>query len=118
MVKALRGAIQISADEPDLIGRAVIRLYRELISQNELDESQIISMIISQTDDLHTCNPATALRSHGVDGFALFCLQELKIDDQLPRTIRFLVHCELSEEQLLKHVYLDGAARLRPDLLT
>lgn len=116
MVKAIRGAIQINDDTREDITDGVYRLFQEMISRNSIPELDIVSLIISQTDDLHSYNPAAGLRSRGVDAFPLFCLQELKIDGQLPRTIRFLMHINYEEGQSLSHVYLDGASVLRPDL--
>jgi len=116
MVKAVRGAIQLEADTPEDIHQATCTLFDVMLKRNKIESEQIISLIISQTDDLHSYNPATALRQHGVDGFALFCLQELKIDRQLPRTIRFLMHITCEEGKSLDYVYLGGAKNLRPDL--
>lgn len=117
MVKAVRGAIQIEEDSPEAIARGVAALYDEIKRRNHLREDQIISLIISQTDDLSSYNPATALREHGVDGIALFCLQELKVQNQLPMTIRFLLHVQnIGNETAVSHVYLGGAGSLRPDL--
>ena len=117
MVKAVRGAIQIEEDSPEAIARGVAVLYDEIKKRNHIQEDQIISLIISQTDDLSSYNPATALREHGVDGIALFCLQELKVQNQLPKTIRFLLHIQdIEKETVINHVYLGGAESLRPDL--
>jgi chorismate mutase len=117
MVKAIRGAIQVDEDAQDAIKTAVLKLYRKIVKKNSLREDMIVSLIISQTDDLQSANPATALREQGVSAFPFFCLQELKVNSQLPRTIRFLMHVEYSEKpEDIVHVYEDGAKVLRPDL--
>jgi monofunctional chorismate mutase len=62
-------------------------------------------------------NPATALRAGGIDAFALFCVQEMKTDSQLPRIIRFLLHTDLPDgTKDITHVYKRGARVLRADL--
>jgi chorismate mutase len=43
--------------------------------------------------------------------------QELEIEGTLPRCVRVLVHVETDRPRSeLRHVFLEGAAGLRPDL--
>ena len=117
MVKAVRGATQIQEDRPQEIQEAVQELFHAILSENQFNEDDIISLIISVTDDIHSMNPATALRAGGIDSFPLFCVQEMKTDSQLPRTIRFLLHIQMPESTKdVTHVYTRGAQVLRPDL--
>lgn len=117
MVKAIRGATQVQADRPEEIGAAVLQLYTSIMEKNQLREDMVVSLIISQTDDLVSANPATALRERNIDAFPLFCVQELKTAKQLPMTIRFLMHAEfVTKPERLFHVYEGGAKVLRPDL--
>ena len=116
MVKAIRGAIQVPEDTPEAIRKGTMDLFGEVMGRNDLKTGEVVSLIISQTDDLASYNPATALREGGVEGIVLFCLQELKITGQLPRTIRFLLHINCDAERAVSHVYLGGAKALRPDL--
>jgi chorismate mutase len=48
----------------------------------------------------------------------LLCMQEMAIADSLPRCIRVLVHwnTDLPPDQI-RHIYLDQARALRPDLV-
>ncbi len=117
MVKAIRGAIQINEDTPHAISEGTMKLFKEIIDRNSINIESIISLIISQTDDLISYNPATALREGGIEGIVLFCLQELKIKNQLPHTIRFLFHVNAESKDHFSHVYLEGAKTLRPDLV-
>jgi chorismate mutase len=117
MVKAVRGATQIEEDRPQEIQEAVVELFHGIVKENEFTADDIISLIISVTDDIHSMNPATALRAGGIDSFPLFCVQEMKTDNQLPRTIRFLLHIQMPEDTKdVTHVYTRGAQVLRPDL--
>ncbi len=120
-VYALRGAIQLQDDTKAAMTQAVHRLLRELISANRLRSHRIIHVVFSQTPDLRSANPATALREMGFASTPLFCAQEPNYSDSLPRTLRVLLLCRapiLSRAYWRRriHCYLDGAAALRPDL--
>ncbi|MDR2078975.1 MAG: chorismate mutase [Treponema sp.] len=112
---ALRGAAQCKNEEDDII-RQVSALYDELLSKNNLDEADIVSVIFSVTGDIDVKNPAAALRFSGrAPDLALFVLQEAAIQGGLERTIRILIHCYLSPAAQPCHVYRNGAEILRPD---
>jgi chorismate mutase len=91
-------------------------LYKELLTENILDEDGIVSAVFSVTADLDAQNPCTALRRAGLAcGTPLFAVQEAAVQDSLPRVIRILVHCYLNEGAVIRHVYRNGAESLRPD---
>ncbi len=113
---AVRGAIQIEADTPELIQQGVSRLMEAVFSKNRIEPHQVVSVFFSQTADLHTFNPATASRMAGYCDFPYFCLQELDVHGSLARTIRVLIHVEGINRGDVTSVYLDGAKQLRPDL--
>lgn len=115
---AVRGATQVENDDRGLIIEAVLELFDTLCTSNELLEDQMVSIQFSVTTDLHSVNPATALRSRDTTfSVPLFCMQEPVIDDMLPRTIRMLVHYYKSDGHRPQAVYLHGAKVLRPDLV-
>jgi chorismate mutase len=112
---ALRGATQCANEEEDII-RQVSALYDELLTQNNLDERDIVSVIFSVTPDLDAKNPAAALRFSGrAADLALFALQEAAVRGGLDRTIRVLIHCYLPQAGRPRHIYRNGAESLRPD---
>jgi len=118
-LKAVRGAIQVSVNEALAIEDAVRRLCGELFSRNTLitNESSV-SILFTQTSDLTALNPATALRKAFPSVcIPLFCMQEPYIVDMLPLTIRIMIQFYAPNDARIHHVYLDGARRLRPDLL-
>lgn len=117
---ALRGAIQISEDRPEVIEGAVKRLFDALLTENpSLDFSHCVDIMFTITPDVTSLNPATALRKgFGNIGVALFCMQEPHITGMAPRMVRVLLHAYLLEGTSLKHCYLEGAQLLRPDLLS
>jgi chorismate mutase len=117
MVKAIRGAVQVEADDTNLITDASQLLYKKMVLSNNVDPEMIISLVISVTDDISSKNPASSLRDRGIDSFPLFCVQEMKVANQLPRTIRFLMHVEFEKKpEHVIHIYEGGAKVLRPDL--
>lgn len=119
-VKALRGAIQLTQDNPETIREGVKRLVSAVLEQNGLSEEDIISLQFTVTRDLRSLNPAAALRQAGppLPGFRqvpLFCSQEPDCHGALPLMIRLLLTGQ-TERNALQPVYLDGARALRPDL--
>jgi chorismate mutase len=112
---ALRGATQCKNEEEDII-RQVTALYDELLTQNNLEEGDIVSVIFSVTADIDAKNPAAALRFSGrAADLALFALQEASVQGGLERTIRILIHSYLPETNRPLHIYRNGAELLRPD---
>jgi len=112
---ALRGAVQCANTVKD-ISEGVSLMYEELLSQNRLEEGDIVSVIFSVTDDLNAVNPCTALRKSGrAGGLALFSAREPDCQNSLERVVRVLIHCYLEEGAKVSHVYRNGAEVLRPD---
>ena len=118
MVKAVRGAVQVEADERGLITSEIKKMIEEIVSSNKIEVPDIVSILFTVTGDLKSVNPAAALRAGG--DFAdtpLFCAQEPETAGALPMMIRVLMTCEnCDNEQVIKHVYTGGAEKLRPDL--
>jgi len=118
-VRALRGAITVDADDPTLILDATRTLLRELVLLNSLDTEQLVSVIFTATPDLTAAFPARAARELGWNDVPLLCMTEMTVSGSLPRCVRVLMHAELPREAGRgRHVYLRGAAELRPDLAT
>jgi chorismate mutase len=112
---ALRGATQCLNEAEDMVLQ-ISALYDALLSQNNLSEGDLVSLIFSVTADLDACNPAAALRRSGRAGdLALFTLQEAAVPGGLERTVRVLIHCYMEDGSVPRHVYQNGAEVLRPD---
>ncbi|MDD4574021.1 MAG: chorismate mutase [Sphaerochaeta sp.] len=116
LISAVRGAICVERDEPALIEEAVCKLYSALLKANEIEESDIACLLLTQTGDLKSRNPAGGLRKGGYCATTpLFCMQELEIEGMLEKVIRILVITNRAVGQV-KPIFLDGAEKLRPDL--
>ncbi|GHT87484.1 chorismate mutase [Spirochaetia bacterium] len=112
---ALRGATRCENDTGDIIEQ-VGALYDELLLQNGLEETDLVSALFSVTSDLDAINPAAALRRSGrASEASLFALQEAYDPGGLERCVRVLIHCYLAENARPRHVYRNGAELLRPD---
>ena len=79
-------------------------------------ESDLISIVFSQTRDLNEANPASALREIGYSDVPLFCTQEPEYKGSMPGVIRVLVSFNCAEKRKVIPVYLDGAEALRTDI--
>ncbi|MDX3455876.1 chorismate mutase [Streptomyces sp. ME02-8801-2C] len=115
---ALRGATQVDADEPQRIVAATTELLQELITRNALDPADLISIWFTASPDLTADYPARAAREMGLVDVPLMCAAELAVPHGVPRTVRVLVHTHsIRPRAAAAHVYLHGAAALRPDLV-
>jgi chorismate mutase len=116
-VRAIRGAIQLDADERDHLLASVDELIRALLEANQVDTDDLVSMILTATPDLHSEFPALAARQLGIGDVPLLCAQEIDVVGALPRVIRVMMHVETDLPRSgIRHVYLRGAAALRRDL--
>ena len=112
MVRAVRGAIKVSGN--DTFADGVNKLISALQQKNGISESDLISIVFSQTKDI-TANPATALRGFGYAETPLFCTQEPEYEGTEPGLLRVLLTFETKNPKSVP-VYLDGAEKLRKDL--
>jgi chorismate mutase len=116
-VRALRGATTIDVDEKDHMFERVIALFEALFDRNEIDHDDLISVLITATDDVHSAFPALAARKFGLGDVPLMCARELDVEGGTPLCIRVMIHLTTERSRgELHHVYLEGARSLRDDL--
>lgn len=117
-VRGIRGAIDVSEDEPEQILRATRVLLEALQDANlSLRPEDLASVIFTVTPDLNSAFPAQAARQLGWTEVPLLCTQEIPVQEGLPRIVRVLAHWNTDLPQgSIRHVFLGQAARLRPDL--
>lgn len=95
----------------------VRELLSEMLGRNGVDHDDIVSVVFTATDDLHSGFPAAAAREMGLGDVPLLCARELDIEGGMPRCIRVLMHVETERSRAeLRHVYLEQARTLRDDL--
>jgi chorismate mutase len=114
---AIRGATTAADNTEAAILNAASELLSAILVANGLAPEQLISILFTLTADLDAAFPTRAARELGWTGIALLDAQQPRVQGDLPRCIRVLVHCETKRTRReLKHVYLGEARRLRPDL--
>lgn len=116
-VRALRGATTVDADTPEQIEERVQALVAAMLERNGVDKDDLISIMFTATDDIHSTFPATAARAAGLGDVPLICARELDIVGGTPHCIRVMMHISTERSRAeLHHVYLEGARGLRDDL--
>ena len=116
-VRALRGAVQVEADEPDAIIEGTMELVAEVMDRNALTTDDVISVIFTATPDLSSEFPALAARKLGFHDVPLLCATEIAVPRALPRVVRLMAHIETDRPRsAIHHVYLRGAKALRLDI--
>ena len=116
-VRAIRGAIQVDRDDPEVIHTDTGMLLAEVIRRNRLEVEDIISVLFTVTPDLVSGFPAAGARLLGLTDVPMMCATEISVPAGMARVIRLLVHIQTDRPRsAIEHVYLRGAARLRPDL--
>lgn len=115
--RGIRGATTVEENSAAAIVAATRELLEQIIALNGLNEKDVASAIFSVTPDLTAAFPAKAARELGWQHVALFDAQEIPVPGSLPLCVRVLIHWNTGKPQAgIRHVYLRGAASLRPDL--
>jgi chorismate mutase len=116
-VRAVRGAIQIDADDRELLLAGVAELIEAVLARNELSSDDLISVFFTSTPDLTAEFPAYAARQAGITDVPFMCATEIPVPGAMERVVRLMAHVETDRSrQDIRHVYLRGAAALRTDL--
>jgi chorismate mutase len=116
-LRALRGATTFDVDEKAHVHARVVTLLREMTTRNEVDHDDIVSILFTATNDLHSTFPARAAREIGYGDVPLICAQELDITGATRQCIRVMMHLHTERARAeLHHIYLEGAVGLRDDL--
>src|SRR3954467_5471250 len=116
-VRAVRGAIQVEANERDEILQGTSELVAEVLHRNRIDPGDLISIVFTATPDLTAEFPAYAARLMGMTDVPLLCATEIAVPGAMPRVLRLLAHVETDLARgEIAHPYLRGAAALRRDL--
>lgn len=116
-VRAVRGAVQVDADDREQVLDATSELVLAVLERNALVPDDLISVVFTTTPDLTSEFPAYAARRLGLVDVPLLCAAEVAVPGAMPRVVRLLAHVETDRPRSeIRHVYLRGAAALRTDL--
>ncbi|MBY9081657.1 chorismate mutase [Paenibacillus sp. HN-1] len=118
VTRGIRGATTVNRNEEEEILRETVLLLREMVERNDLVAEDICSVWITMTTDLDATFPAKAIREiEGWELVPLMCAIEVPVKGSLPKCIRLMVQVNTEKSQKeIRHVYLNEAQRLRPDL--
>src|SRR6201981_587208 len=115
--RAVRGAVQIDADEREAILEGTAELVTEVMTRNELTTDDLISVLFTATPDLTAEFPALAARKIGFHDVPLICASEIDRPGARPRALRLMAPAEPDRPRsTIQPVYLRGAAALRLDI--
>ncbi|MFZ6002658.1 MAG: chorismate mutase [Actinomycetota bacterium] len=116
-LRALRGATTVDVDEEGHVHERVITLLEEMCQRNDVHHDDIVSILFTATDDIHSTFPAGGARKMGLGDVPLICARELDVVGGTERCIRVLMHLTTERSRAdMRHVYLEGAVGLRDDL--
>ena len=115
-LRGLRGATTATENTREAILEAAEELIRALQEANGFTPVDVVSAIFTSSPDLTAEYPARAARRLGWDTVPLLGTSEVAVPGGLQRCIRLLLHLYTTKPPgELKHMYLRGAAKLRPD---
>lgn len=116
-VRAIRGATTVPENTVTAIREAVHELLDALEINNDLDLDEIVSVTFSVTRDLDAVFPAAIARERkNWANVPLLDVQQMYVEGSLERCIRFLIHFNTPNPDLvICHPYLRQAKGLRPD---
>ena len=116
-VRAIRGAIQVDADDRDVILEGTAELVTAVMTRNDLTPDDVISVLFTVTPDLTAEFPALAARKLGFHAVPLMCSTEIPVKHAMPRVVRLMAHVDTERPRAqIQHVYLRGAVALRQDI--
>ena len=116
--RGIRGATTVENNTREAILDAARELLAELIRANDIQKEDVASAYFTTTPGLDAEFPAvTARKDFGWTDVALMCGHEMAVPGSLAMCLRVMLHVntERSQDEIC-HVYLRGAAVLRPDL--
>ncbi|HWR40282.1 MAG TPA: chorismate mutase [Patescibacteria group bacterium] len=117
MLRGVRGATTVEANEAGQVIERVGELLLAMAKDNQMDTEDIGAVIFSSTPDLNSAFPAVGARKMGWNEVPLFGTQEIEQPMGLPLCIRILILWNTEKKQRdIHHVYLHGAVVLRQDV--
>lgn len=116
-LRGVRGATCLQQDDAQEMFEAVGELVQTMMTENEVSDDDVVSLILTSTPDLTCAFPAAGARAYGLVDVPLLCAQEINVAGGLAKVVRILMHVESTRSRSqLRHIYLRGAEVLRQDL--
>ena len=116
-IVAVRGATTIESNTWDSMEERVQEMLLAIMERNDIDHSDIVSVLFTATPDVTVAFPATAARGIGFGDIPLICASEIDVPGGTRLCIRVMLHIYSDRQRdAIRHVYLHGAQGLRDDL--
>ena len=114
--RGVRGATTVESNSREEILQATRELLALIVRLNEICTHDLGSAFFTTTTDIDAEFPALAARQLGWSDVPLMCGHEMSVPGALPMTIRVMLHWNTEKDpKEIKHVYIKGASKLRPD---
>ena len=119
MIRGFRGATTISENNATEIMEETKKLVLEMVRQNNIKSNAISHVFFSVTNDIDAAFPAKVARElPGWTHVPVMCMKEIDVPESLKLCIRVMLVAETTlEQEQVKHVFLNNAVKLRPDLI-
>ena len=119
-VRGVKGATTTEGTSVEDVLTATGELLQALVDENGIEQDDIASVQFTTSPDLIAEFPAVAARKiFDWNDVPLMCGHEMARPGALTRCIRILILWNTEKAQNeIRHAYLNGAAKLRPDLST
>jgi chorismate mutase len=116
-LRALRGATTVDEDVEAHVHERIVELLDAMCEANGIDHEDVVSILFTATDDVHSTFPAAGARKAGFGDVPLICARELDIHGATAMCLRVMMHLHTDRSRAeLHHIYLHGAVTLRDDL--
>lgn len=119
-VRGVKGATTTEGTSVEDVLTATEELLRTLVDENGIEQDDIAAIQFTTSPDLVAEYPAVVARERlGWNDVPLMCGHEMAPPGALTRCIRILIlwNTEKAQDEI-RHAYMNGAAKLRPDLST
>ena len=119
-VRGVKGATTTEGTSVEDVLTATEELLRALVDENGIEQDDIAAVQFTTSPDLVAEYPAVVARERlGWNDVPLMCGHEMAPPGALTRCIRILIlwNTEKAQDEI-RHAYMNGAAKLRPDLST
>ncbi|HSL93430.1 MAG TPA: chorismate mutase [Bacillota bacterium] len=115
---AIRGATTAEENSREAVLSATRELLAEMMRSNAISRESLVSIFFTGTPDITTAFPAEAARQLGIVDVPLMGAQEMGVEGGLSLCVRIMIHANVHiPKSDVRHTYLRGATKLRPDLV-
>lgn len=118
LTRGIRGAITVDNNNKESMKEAVIELLGAILKQNDVKLDDVAFAIFTVTPDIDADFPAKYAREYcGFEYIPMMCYREMEVKGAINLCLRVLLSVNTEKGQKeIKHQYLKGAEKLRPDI--